>query len=180
MSRDLWITKQFIINSGNFQITWIRRVRLAEYSTSESFCYVLVRKSYLAFDWAPTLGAKGFSCAVSGFGQVLKSDPREKFFLAASPLVSSGFGRTRVGLRPTKRSSPSHARKNLWYPGYWAPGNSNTVCSVCGERSWSRTVASFFKKKKYRFSSRYFSSFPIPHLIPDSENASLSFSEVFL
>ena len=35
-----------------------------------------------------TLGARGFSCAVSGFG-----------------------------LQPTKRSSPSHARKNLWYPG---------------------------------------------------------------
>ena len=27
------------------------------------------------------------------------------------------FGRRRVGLRPTKRSSPSHARKNPWYPG---------------------------------------------------------------
>ena len=26
----------------------------------------------------PTLGTRGFSCAVSGFGQVLKSDPREK------------------------------------------------------------------------------------------------------
>ena len=25
-----------------------------------------------------TLDARGFSCAVSGFGQVLKSDPREK------------------------------------------------------------------------------------------------------
>ena len=25
-----------------------------------------------------TLGSRGFSCAVSGFGQVLKSDPREK------------------------------------------------------------------------------------------------------
>ena len=34
-----------------------------------------------------TLGARGFLCAVSGFGQVLKSDPREKlfFFLAVSP-----------------------------------------------------------------------------------------------
>ena len=139
MSCDLWITKQFIINSANFQITWIRRVRLAEYSTSESFCYVLVRKSYLAFDWAPTLGAKGFSCAVSVFGQVLKSDPRE-------PLVYSTFGQTRFRLQPTKRRSPSHARKNLWYPGYWAPGNSKTVCNVCGERSWSRILASFFKK----------------------------------
>ena len=49
-----------------------------------------------------TLGARGFSCAVSGFGQVLKSDPRENFFLATSPLVSSAFGRRRVGLRPTK------------------------------------------------------------------------------
>jgi len=36
------------------------------------------------------LGARGFSCAETGFGQVFeKSDPR----------------------------SPSHARKNLWYPG---------------------------------------------------------------
>ena len=41
-----------------------------------------------------TLGARGFSCAVSGFGQVLKSDP--------APLVSSAFGRRCVGLRPTK------------------------------------------------------------------------------
>ena len=66
-----------------------------------------------------TLGARGFSCAVSHFGQVLKkSDPREKYFFAASPLVSSAFGRTRVSLRPTKRNSPSHARKNRWYPGY--------------------------------------------------------------
>ena len=161
MSRDLWITKQLIINSANFQITWIRRVRLAEYSTSESFCYVLVRKSYLAFDWAPTLGAKGFSCAVSGFGQVLKSDPRE-------PLVSSAFGRTRFCLRPTKRSSPSHARKNLWYPGYWAPGNSKTVCSVCRERSWSRTVASFFLKKRIPFLIKIFFVFPNPAPYPRS------------
>ena len=30
------------------------------------------------FDSIGTLGARDFSCAVSGFGQVLKSDPREK------------------------------------------------------------------------------------------------------
>ena len=59
-----------------------------------------------------TLGARDFSCAVSGFGQVLKSDP-------ASPLVSSAFGRTRVGPRPTKRKTVTHVRKNLWYPGYF-------------------------------------------------------------
>jgi len=42
-----------------------------------------------------TLGARDFSCAVSGFGQVLK-------ILAVLPLVSSAKGRRRVGLRPTK------------------------------------------------------------------------------
>ena len=40
----------------------------------------------------PTLGARDFSCAVSGFGQVLKSDPR----------LAARVGRRRVGLRPTK------------------------------------------------------------------------------
>ena len=175
MSRDLWITKQYIITLRKFpnHLDQTGTASWVEHTTSESFCYVLVRKSYLAFDWAPTLGARGPSCAVSGFGQVLKSDLRE-------PLVSSAFGRTRVCLQPTKRSSPSHARKNLWYPGYWSPGNSNTVCSVCGERSWSHILASFFNIKKYRFSSRHFSFFRIPHRIPDPENASLSFSEVFL
>ena len=49
-----------------------------------------------------TLCARDFSCAVSGFGQVLKSDLREKLFLAASLLVSSAEGRRFVGLRPTK------------------------------------------------------------------------------
>ena len=36
------------------------------------------------------------------FRSSLISDPREKFFLAASPLVSSAFGRRHVGLRPTR------------------------------------------------------------------------------
>ena len=36
-----------------------------------------------------TLGARGFSCAVSGFGQVLKSDPREKpLDQSATPLIA--------------------------------------------------------------------------------------------
>ena len=52
-----------------------------------------------------TLGARGFSCAVSGFDQVLKSDLR-------------GFAARVFGLRLTKRSSPSHTRKNRCYPGY--------------------------------------------------------------
>ena len=43
--------------------------------------------------------------------------PKAKAFLS---LVSSAFGRTRVGLRPTKRSSPSQARKNLWCPGQFS------------------------------------------------------------
>ena len=36
-----------------------------------------------------TLGARDFSCAVSGFGQVLKSDPREKpLDLSAIPFIA--------------------------------------------------------------------------------------------
>ena len=60
-------------------------------------------------DWAnPCLrffassSARGSSCVVSGFGQVLKSDPP----------VSSAFGRTRIV--PPRRTR----EKNIWYPGY--------------------------------------------------------------
>ena len=36
-----------------------------------------------------TLGARGFSCAVSGIGQVLKGDPREKpLDKSAIPLIA--------------------------------------------------------------------------------------------
>ena len=36
-----------------------------------------------------TLGARGFSCAVSSFGQILKSDPREKpLDQSAIPLIA--------------------------------------------------------------------------------------------
>ena len=52
-----------------------------------------------------------------------------RFFLAASPLVSSAFGRTCVGLRPTKRSSPTYASKNLWYPGQMPLSSSESVPS---------------------------------------------------
>ena len=53
----------------------------------------------------PTLGARGFSCAVSGFGQVLKSDPR------------------RLSLRPTADEAPRHTQEKTsgtqgrLYPG---------------------------------------------------------------
>ena len=59
-----------------------------------------------------TLGARDFSCAVSGFGQVLKSDPREK--LRRSCLWPNAEDMSACG----RRSSSSHARKNLWYPRY--------------------------------------------------------------
>ena len=36
------------------------------------------RAFFLGLDPLPTLGARDFSCAVSGFGQLLKSDPRER------------------------------------------------------------------------------------------------------
>ena len=54
-----------------------------------------------------TLGASGFSCAVSRSGQVLKSDPRETFFLEASPLVSSAFGRRNEAPRRTREKTSS-------------------------------------------------------------------------
>ena len=60
-----------------------------------------------------TLGARDFSCAVSGFGRVLKD-----------------FAARVFGLWPTKRSSPSHARKNLWYPGYVVGGSLDTLRTV--------------------------------------------------
>ena len=37
-------------------------------------------------------------------------------------VFSRGFAARVFGLRPTKRSSPSHARENLWYPGYLVLG----------------------------------------------------------
>ena len=63
--------------------------------------------------WVPLvftlLVARGFSCAVSGFGQVLKSDLRfflfSLFFLAASPLVSSAFGRQSEAPRRTREKT---------------------------------------------------------------------------
>ena len=58
----------------------------------------------------PTLGARDFSSAVSGFCQVF----------IVSPLVASAYGRRRVGLRPTPKI-PAAREKNLWYPGYGRP-----------------------------------------------------------
>ena len=44
-----------------------------------------------------TLGSRGFSCAVSGFGQVLKSDPREKpLDQSAIPLIAPSQLRPRL------------------------------------------------------------------------------------
>ena len=44
-----------------------------------------------------TLGARGFSYAVSGFGQVLKSDPREKpLGQSAIPLIAPSQLQTRL------------------------------------------------------------------------------------
>ena len=67
-----------------------------------------------AVTWVPEAFHARFPISVKS-----QSDPREKrfFFLAASPLASSAFGQTRVGLRPTKRNFPSHARRKLWYLG---------------------------------------------------------------
>ena len=52
---------------------------------------------------------------------------RQRFFLAASSLVSSVFSRRRTHARTS-----SHARKNLWYPGYSFP----RFCTLSIERFW--------------------------------------------
>ena len=61
----------------------------------------------------PTLGARGFSCVVSGFGQVLTSDPREKFVLVASPLVSSACGQHPAKAPRRTQEKTSGAQGNL-------------------------------------------------------------------
>ena len=52
-----------------------------------------------------TLGTRGFSCAVSGFRQVLKSDPREKFFF------SRVFGLWPKTCRPAADEAPRRTRE---------------------------------------------------------------------
>ena len=53
-----------------------------------------------------TLGARGFSYAVSGFRQVLKSDPREKLFF-----FSRVFGLWPKTYRPTADEAPRRTRE---------------------------------------------------------------------
>ena len=49
------------------------------------------------FPLKATLGTRGFSCAVSGFGQVLTSDPREKpLDQSAIPLIAPSQLQTRL------------------------------------------------------------------------------------
>ena len=79
-----------------------------------------------------TLVARGFSCGVSGFGQVLKSDLRfflfSLFFLAASPLLSSAFGRQNEVSRRT-------GEKNLWYTGYLVLGLHIMIQMISDDKS---------------------------------------------
>ena len=56
-----------------------------------------------------TLGARGFSCAVSGFGQILKSDPREKLrptcLRPSAEHVSACRRRNKAPLRTREKTS---------------------------------------------------------------------------
>ena len=76
----------------------------------------------------PTLGARGFSCAVSGFGQVLKSDPREKLrrsCLRASAEHVSACGRRNEAPRRTRektsgtQGNPDHLIHPSWVDFCW-------------------------------------------------------------
>ena len=65
-----------------------------------------------------TLGARDFSSAVSAQRStrtVKSTAPRQRFFLGASPLVPSAYGRRGVGLRPTPKI-PAAREKNPLVP----------------------------------------------------------------
>ena len=76
----------------------------------EELCDKTALKLMFSYGLWDTLGVRGFSFAVSGFGHVLQNDPREKL--------------RRSCLRPLadETKPPSHARKNLLYPGYLREG----------------------------------------------------------
>ena len=58
------------------------------------------------------------SNVLEGFDGVdkLNDEQTSGFYLAASPLVASAYGRRRVGLRPSPKI-PAAREKNHWYPG---------------------------------------------------------------
>ena len=68
----------------------------------------------------PTLRARGFSCAVSGFGQVLKSDPR---FARVFGLWPKTCGRRNEAPRRA-REKTSGTQGNPYYPLQPTTGNS--------------------------------------------------------
>ena len=68
MTNSLWVRRSFraivFVGDGDY-------INFCEYQIAPSYFFLLLKN----------LGARGFSCAVSGFGQVLKSDPHARFFL---------------------------------------------------------------------------------------------------
>ena len=69
-----------------------------------------------------TLDARHFSCAVSGWSEVLINSVT----LAKSGRTARSFDRRSIGLRPTpnhlRATQSPHARINHWYPGYCVAG----------------------------------------------------------
>ena len=66
------------------------------------------------------------------------------FRFRSSLLKVTRFAARVFGLWPTKRSSPSHARKNLWYPGYSEADHSSYSAPLWRntDTSLMRTVGS--------------------------------------
>ena len=86
-----------------------KRHLVANYGAPRNYGKQNVKKWH--FRVIGTLGARGFSCAVSGVGHVsIVTRAKNLIFLAASPLVQCQ--------RPSAAISIRRARKNLWYPGY--------------------------------------------------------------
>ena len=70
-----------------------------------------------------TLGARDFSCAVSGFGEVLRSDPREKLF--SRGVAARVFGRrprrpTKLLVTREKKSLVPRVRIDCLWQGGWS------------------------------------------------------------
>ena len=85
------------------------------------FCYP--KKKWL------TLGARDFSCAVSGFGQ--KKDYSNPLVIYCS----------------RHRSIQPHAGKNFWYPGQkWLGFHTSDLFGVVStEKSWGRKPLTMYK-----------------------------------
>ena len=90
---------------------------------------------------------------LSGFGRVLKSDPREKFFLVALPLVSSACGRQKY-VPCIQLASPLVSKRSLFFFSFFKfryfsrrPSTSLVCYTAVFSVAWYRLTVTPSKKK---------------------------------